>query len=92
MDELSTVQSKWRQRGFSCDIWTDPPGQVWRDFVHGVDELLMLIEGDLEVSVGGQTWQPRIGEEVFIHAGAKHTVINIGATPDRWYYGYQRGP
>ena len=32
----------WAARGFSCDIWTDPPGQVWADFVHATDELVML--------------------------------------------------
>jgi glyoxylate utilization-related uncharacterized protein len=92
MTQNSTIPDNWRQCGFGCDIWSDPPGQVWRDFVHGVDELLMLIDGEIEVSIAGKTWRPAVGEEVFIPAGAKHTVINVGATQNRWYYGYQRGP
>ena len=25
--------------GFSCDLWVDPPGQVWEDYRHATDEL-----------------------------------------------------
>ena len=26
--DKDTVARDWHARGFSCDIWTDPPGQV----------------------------------------------------------------
>ena len=44
--EQTTVAARWRQRGFSCELWVDPPGQVWADFVHPVDELVMVVDGD----------------------------------------------
>lgn len=88
--EPSNIKRDWERRGFSCDIWVDPPGQVWLDYVHGVDELLMLIEGELELSFQGRTLRPAIGEEILIPAGASHTVRNIGKTTNRWFYGYQR--
>jgi quercetin dioxygenase-like cupin family protein len=71
-------------------MWMDPPGQVWANFVHEVDELVTLIEGEIELSFQGQTLRPRIGEEVFIPAEARHTVRNIGATTNRWCFGYKR--
>lgn len=80
---------EWAKRGFSCDIWTDPPGQEWKDFVHAVDELLMVMEGDVEVEMEGRRWHPEVGEEVFIPAGVVHTVRNTGQTVSRWYYGYR---
>lgn len=88
--DLSTVKKAWERRGFSCAIWTDPPGQVWADFVHDVDELVMLIEGEIELSFHGKTMHPKVGEEIRIPAQASHTVKNIGATTNRWYYGYKR--
>jgi uncharacterized cupin superfamily protein len=88
MDDAQ-VRSDWKERGFSCGIWTDPPGQVWRDFVHGTDELVMLIEGEIEIAFLGNVLRPRIGEEILIPAGASHTVKNIGNTTNRWYYGYK---
>lgn len=90
-DSLNDTQIRrdWAQRGFSCGIWIDAPGQVWEDYVHETDELLMLIEGEIEVSFNGQTRRPRIGEEVLIPARARHTVVNVGRVTNRWYYGYK---
>jgi len=84
------IARDWRSRGFSCDIWTDPPGQVWADFVHASDELLMLIDGEIELRFGGETFRPRVAEEVLIPAGESHTVINIGKVRNHWFYGYKR--
>jgi quercetin dioxygenase-like cupin family protein len=87
--DSETVANDWRARGFSCDIWTDAPGQVWANFVHNNDELVMLIDGEIELRFGGQRLQPAPGQEILIPAGEPHTVINIGATRNRWYYGYK---
>ena len=88
----SQIQHAWAERGFSCTVWTDSPGQVWADFVHDVDELVTLIEGEIELSFQGQTLRPQVGEEVFIPARARHTVRNVGRTPNRWCFGYQQTP
>jgi mannose-6-phosphate isomerase-like protein (cupin superfamily) len=83
------IKSEWEKRGFSFGIWIDPPGQIWEDYVHSVDELLMLAEGEIEVSFLGKTFCPKIGEEILIPAGAGHTVRNTGKATNRWYYGYK---
>jgi hypothetical protein len=36
------IAADWATRGFSCDLWTDPPGQRWEDFRHATDELIIL--------------------------------------------------
>jgi len=87
MDQ-NTVANNWRQRGFSCELWVDPPGQRWEDFVHAVDELVMVLEGDVEFEIDGVIHHPRPGEELFIPAGASHSVRNQGKTTARWLYGY----
>ncbi|HEY3197953.1 MAG TPA: cupin domain-containing protein [Nitrospirales bacterium] len=79
----------WQARGFSCGLWVDPPGQVWEDYMHSTDELLMLIEGALELEMQGKTLRPPIGEEILIPAHTSHTVRNIGGTTARWLYGYK---
>jgi quercetin dioxygenase-like cupin family protein len=79
----------WQARGFSCELWVDPPGQVWEDFVHDVDELVMLADGAIELEFGGRTFRPAPGEEVLIPAHALHTVRNVGGTTSRWYFGYK---
>jgi len=88
--DTKQVQHNWQQRGFSCGIWTDPPGQIWSNYVHDTDELIMLLEGEIELSFQGTTFRPQVGEEFLIPAREVHTVINIGKTTNRWYYGYQK--
>jgi mannose-6-phosphate isomerase-like protein (cupin superfamily) len=87
--DIARVETDWRSRGFSCQVWTDPPGQVWADFVHDVDEVVMTIEGNVEFEFGGKTIRPRPGEELMIPAGASHTVRNVGDSTSRWLFGYR---
>jgi mannose-6-phosphate isomerase-like protein (cupin superfamily) len=87
--DIKTVRSDWQTRGFSCDTWTDPPGQEWIDYRHAVDEVVMVLEGEVEFDIGGNVVRPAPGEELLIPAGAIHTVRNLGATTSRWLYGYK---
>ena len=64
--KLRDIRSDWESRGFGFEDRIDPPGQVWRDFVHDVDELVMLVEGEIELTFGGRTVRPGVGEEVSI--------------------------
>lgn len=87
--ELTTIKQNWANRGFSFGIWDDPAGQVWEDFVHTVDELFMLVEGQVELIVCGRRLIPLIGEEVLIPAGTSHTVHTLDERASRWFYGYK---
>lgn len=84
------IARDWESRGFTCELWTDPPGARWEDFVHDVDELLMVVDGALEVEIEGRRTRPLPGQEVFIPARARHSVRNTGAVTSHWLYGYRR--
>jgi mannose-6-phosphate isomerase-like protein (cupin superfamily) len=86
---LPAIKAEWRSRGYSFEYWIDPPGQVWRDFVHDVDELMVLIDGEIELALDGRTLRPAPGEEVLIPAGVTHTVANTGEACNRWCFGYK---
>jgi mannose-6-phosphate isomerase-like protein (cupin superfamily) len=90
MVDIDPVRREWAERGFSCDLWVDPPGQVWADFVHAADELVMPVEGEIELEFGGEVYRPGVGQELLIPARASHTVRNVGAGSARWLYGYRR--
>ena len=87
--DRTKLAKDWKARGFTCGLWVDPPGQVWKDYVHSTDELLMIMEGALELEMQGKIFRPAIGEEVLISARAAHTVRNIGGTTATWLYGYR---
>jgi quercetin dioxygenase-like cupin family protein len=88
LDQTAIAQS-WRERGFSCELWVDGPGQVWADFVHATDELVLVLRGEVEFEFGGAVHRPERGTELLIPAGARHTVRNLGARAE-WLYGYER--
>jgi cupin 2 domain-containing protein len=87
--KLPDIKSDWAHRGYSFEYWIDPPGQVWRDFEHEVEELVMLVEGELEIEFGGKCVRPHVGDEVVIPARTRHTVTNSGDAPNRWCFGYR---
>ncbi len=89
--DIKSVERGWRARGFSFGVWTDPPGQVWEDYVHEADELFMVVEGDVELEMGGRKQRLAPGEEVLIPARTTHSVRNVGGTTSRWLYGYKGG-
>jgi quercetin dioxygenase-like cupin family protein len=84
------IAADWAARGFSCDLWTDPPGQRWENFRHAADELVAVLEGQVESEVAGVVRHPQVGEELLIPAGTIHSPRNIGKTMARWLYGYNR--
>ena len=55
------IKQDWNSRGYSFGVFRDPPGQVWADFVHRTDELVMLVEGEIELEVEGKTQRPLFG-------------------------------
>ena len=55
-------------RGYSFGVFRDPPGQVWADFVHRTNELIVLAEGEIEVEIEGKAERFQIGGMVFIPA------------------------
>ena len=82
------VTQDWRRRGYSCDVFTDPPGREWNDFVHATNELVTVIVGKLRLTIGAEEILAEPGDEVFIPKGVRHSVKNVFASTTHWLYGY----
>jgi quercetin dioxygenase-like cupin family protein len=83
------IAADWAARGFSCELWTDPPGQRWEDFRHATDVLVLVLDGQVEFETAGKVHHPKVGEELLIPAGTVHSARNIGEITARWLYGYK---
>lgn len=90
--DIEAVRGDWAARGYSCEVWIDPPSQVWHDFLHDVDELVLLLEGECIIETQGRTLRLQPGDELQIPAGARHTVRNCGSGPARWLHGFRETP
>ena len=62
------IKQYWHSRGFSFSVFREPPSQVWADFFHRTDELVVLAEGEIEVEIEGKAERFQTGEMVFIPA------------------------
>ncbi len=82
------VAQSWSRRGYSCDVFTDPPGREWNDFVHATNELVMVLDGTLKLTIQGEEFIAQPGDEVFIPKGACHSVKNVADKTTYWLYGY----
>lgn len=63
MIDRQKIEWEWAERGFSCDLWVDPPGRIWADFDHDCEELAMLLAGEEEFEMNGRKYRPEVGEE-----------------------------
>lgn len=90
MINVDDISDDWHRRGFSCDLWVDPPGRCWEDFAHETDELVLVLEGAMEFEISGGLIRPQPGEELFIPARARHSARNLGHSTARWLYGYRQ--
>ena len=86
--DKTSVERQWRERGFSCDGFANPPGREWSDFVHACNERVTVVEGRLEMRVGEQLYVLEPGDEILIPAGTAHSVKNVHSGTTRWLYGY----
>lgn len=86
--DRTAVYDEWHCRGYSCDLFADPPGRRWNDFVHDNSELITVVEGRMKVIIAGEEYVAGPGDEVFIPKGALHSVHNIHTGTTRWLYGY----
>jgi mannose-6-phosphate isomerase-like protein (cupin superfamily) len=89
--DLESLREAWSRRGYSCEVWIDPPGQVWHDFVHDVDELVQLVEGTCQIEMNERCLRLEAGDELLIPAHTRHTVRNCGEGPARWLHGFRIG-
>ena len=87
--DAAEIEKKWTRKGFSCGLWTDPPGKRWAEETHDVDQILMLDAGEIEIRIPGRVIKPAVGEEVILPAGTPHAVSNPGKASNHWYYGYK---
>ena len=87
--EQERVRLLWGAQGFSCELWIDPPNQIWHDFQHDVDKRALLLEGAAQIEMHGKARRLQVGDELVIPAGTRHTVRNCGDGPARWLHGYR---
>ena len=82
------VANIWANRGFTCYLYVDPPGQEWNNFVHRTNELVTVISGQLNLQAERKKFVLNVGDELFIPSGVRHSVKNTSPENTSWLFGY----
>ena len=88
LEAACEIKEDWEGRGYAFFIWHDPPGKNWPPIKHPFDEVVILLEGELTFIVDGERVDLEPGQEIFLPAGTKHSVHNVGNIKNCWCYGY----
>jgi len=84
-------EKNWTKRGFSFSVGSIKLQEEVKDAVHDdQDELIVMVNGKLEVTIGGETFIPDRNQEVLIPAKSNHSIKNIGAVDSIIYFGYKQ--
>lgn len=83
-------QQNWHKRGYSFGVGTVTVEKGVNQASHDdQDELVVVVNGVLEFSVGEKTFVADCDKEVFIPAKSVHSITNIGSEDAVIYYGYK---
>jgi quercetin dioxygenase-like cupin family protein len=64
---------------FFCDVYCLEPGQAQKPHRHdGSDKVYAVLEGEVQVQVGGEQAALRAGQAALAPAGAEHGLVNRG--------------
>jgi len=87
VDELVTFKATGRDTNGAyalTDSVVPPQGGPPPHVHHREDEAFWVLEGDLEVSVGGSTFRAGAGSSVHLPRGVVHSFQNLGSGPARF--------
>ena len=73
--------------GYSVFEWSDAPGTVYGPHSHAEAQSHWIVSGELELTVGDETYALRAGDRDFLPANTTHSAFVPGHQPVRYLIG-----
>lgn len=70
-DEIVT---RLTEEGLDVTEWTDAPGTVYPEHTHPYDEVRVVLEGGMTVTVDGSPYELGPGDRIDLSAGEPHSA------------------
>lgn len=67
--------------GFTSGMTTFPPGAGIKLHTHNVEEAVIILEGEAQVDMDGQTYRLRRFDTTYVPGGIPHRFVNAGDGP-----------
>mgnify|MGYP003394760757 CR=1 FL=1 len=68
------AEARLHREGYTCYCWYDVPGTIYPGHQHSHDECIWLLKGEMEYEVGGQIFELKAGDRLFLPKGTAHTA------------------
>jgi quercetin dioxygenase-like cupin family protein len=85
--DANALRQRLESQGYSVFEWTDAPGTVYGPHSHAEDQSHWIIGGELQLTVGAESYTLRAGDRDFLPAGTTHSAFVPGNEPVRYLIG-----
>ncbi len=87
---LEKLERDWNGRGFSFGVGAIKSNDGVDEAAHDdKDEVVVMGQGKYEFIVSGESFIQEGDVEVYIPAGTRHSIKNVGTQNSKIYFGYQ---
>lgn len=75
MQDKEQIKARLKEAGYSIiHEYDDGPGEVFPDHTHPTDQHIVVIRGQIEITMSGETWVVNPGGEMFFPANVVHSA------------------
>lgn len=79
--DIDALKSQLHSEGFGAYQWKGTPGAAYLDYVHTQDEVVCVLSGRADVSVGDESRQIQAGDRVDVPANTYHSITVTSEEP-----------
>ena len=88
--EPTELRRRLQSEGYDVMEWSDSPGMIYPPHSHGEDQSHWVISGELQLTVGRETYTLLAGDRDFLPADTMHAAFVPGEEPVRYLIGVKR--
>jgi len=89
--DANDLRRRLESEGYSVFEWSDAPGTIYGPHWHAEDQSHWIIRGELELTVGAETYTLRAGDRDFLSANTTHSAFVSGDEPVHYLIGARHG-
>ena len=79
--DIDVLENQLHSEGFGAYQWKGTPGAAYLDYLHTQDEVVCVLSGRADVSVGDEHGQIKAGDRVDVPANTYHSITVTSEEP-----------
>ena len=79
--DIEVLTNQLHSEGFGAYQWKGTPGAAYLDYIHTQEEVVCVLSGTADVSVGTEDGQVQAGDRVDVPANTYHSITVTSEEP-----------